>query len=718
MFKRINLRAKMLIMILSCVFAVFMLTIGFVTIKSRNMSVNNARHMAEEMTYRYSNEIKVDLELAMNVAGALASSFEGMAEAGISDRAAFDEMLRKVLADNPDRFIAVWSCWEPNALDGRDEEYRGKPGHDETGRYVPYWNKGSGSIEVTPLVGYDIPGEGDYYLIAKKTKRETLLEPYSYRLGDREILMTTTVVPILVEGKFLGAVGIDVELSHFEDLIRKVKPFGTGFAGLMANNGSIIADGKPEHEGHSLADYGVAHALEPIRRGEEYTTLDYSESLKTDVYRLFVPIHIGNTDVPWSFAVHVPKDTVLADANRMMYWTIAIGVIAMIVISLVVLMIANSISKPIRASAELLTRFSTLNLTFDESKTWLVKYLDHKDEIGGMLRAMMELQQKVSGFAKNVQAAMVITGQGAESLAALSEETNASMEEISAAVEQVAGLSESNSAALEESNASIQEVASGAQSVAGSAVQGAEAAVNTHKVVQTAVEQVNGMVGDINLVDSKAKESEENLTRLTGSVNEITDFVSIISGIADQTNLLALNAAIEAARAGDAGRGFAVVADEVRKLAEESNKAAQEVARLITTLQDNAKISMNVAKETGEIMQRTMGKASSAQRDLSGGLDETKKIEDVTQNIASVSQEQAASTEEMTRAIEQATDHTIKVVEMVKSINNSSDEATGASEGVAKEAQEMLKRTEHVLELLSQFKLDEEPTDTKLAGQV
>ena len=99
-------------------------------------------------------------------------------------------------------------------------------------------------------------------------------------------------------------------------------------------------------------------------------------------------------------------------------------------------------------------------------------------------------------------------------------------------------------------------------------------------------EQVNVAIDQMKDITEKSNESMRVVANLGKRSDEIGEIVNTISEIAAQTNLLALNAAIEAARAGEHGRGFAVVAEEVRKLAEQSSQAAQNIAQLITSIQE------------------------------------------------------------------------------------------------------------------------------------
>ena len=76
------------------------------------------------------------------------------------------------------------------------------------------------------------------------------------------------------------------------------------------------------------------------------------------------------------------------------------------------------------------------------------------------------------------------------------------------------------------------------------------------------------------------------VTQLSQRAQSVGDTSRLIKDIALQTHLLALNAGVEAARAGEAGKGFAVVASEVGKLAERVNSATGEIVKHTTEILD------------------------------------------------------------------------------------------------------------------------------------
>ncbi len=108
---------------------------------------------------------------------------------------------------------------------------------------------------------------------------------------------------------------------------------------------------------------------------------------------------------------------------------------------------------------------------------------------------------------------------------------------------------------------------------------------NSNKLeLEKALEKVNNSYNNVNNTSKNILDSLEKFQKvkdkgleLETKAKDITNIVSIVSGISEQTNLLALNASIEAARAGEQGKGFAVVAEEVRKLAEQSKEAVEEI---------------------------------------------------------------------------------------------------------------------------------------------
>jgi methyl-accepting chemotaxis protein len=122
--------------------------------------------------------------------------------------------------------------------------------------------------------------------------------------------------------------------------------------------------------------------------------------------------------------------------------------------------------------------------------------------------------------------------------------------------ERVRGMMESVAAGSEELNASVREIS--------------EAMVKSRETALTAVDKV--------------VQADTEARRLTDAAQAMSGIVELIGNITGQINLLALNATIESARAGEAGRGFAVVASEVKSLANQAKQATDKITTEIESL--------------------------------------------------------------------------------------------------------------------------------------
>ena len=264
-------------------------------------------------------------------------------------------------------------------------------------------------------------------------------------------------------------------------------------------------------------------------------------------------------------------------------------------------------------------------------------------ELAGHHQGMfMELAESINDTIRKLSETLSNVRNVANSLAAASEEVNATAQSLSQATSEQAASVEQTSAAIEQMAASVN--------------QNKENARVTDKIAEKSARE--------------AAEGGEAVNKTVQAMKQIADRIGIIDDIAYQTNLLALNAAIEAARAGEHGKGFAVVAAEVRKLAERSQIAAQEIGQLASS-------SVGLAERAGALLQEI--------------VPSIQKTAELVQEISAASDEQAGSAQHISEAMNQ--------------INQATQQSASASEELSATAEEMSGQSLELQQTMAFFKV-------------
>ena len=380
-----------------------------------------AKELLFEKARAIGLSIEVELEVALDSARTIAHVLSGVKDPKINlqvDRDKINGILQSVLERNP-QFLAAYTLWEPNALDGLDDLYVGTEGHDQSGRFIPYWSRGAdGKIRLEPLVDYENQEKlangvrkGEYYLLPRERKRECGIDPYPYPVQGQVGWMTSLIAPIFGGDAFYGIAGIDMRLDFIQTFLDQIDHAFYGGASTIAvisHNGILAAVSEhPELVGKPLKDWRPddwQQDLEAITSGQGQAVAEKGGNME-----IIVPVKLGRTEAPWAVLIRIPTDMVLADVQSLavklsmrgttnLWGELAVGLGVTIAVLLMIGLIARGISRPLKVAAGVANQIAEGNLevTFGVSA---------QDEVGQVLRAMKKMIlyfQEVAGVAEKV----------------------------------------------------------------------------------------------------------------------------------------------------------------------------------------------------------------------------------------------------------------------------------------------------------------------------
>ncbi|VVO72191.1 Methyl-accepting chemotaxis protein McpU [Pseudomonas fluorescens] len=672
MFDSLSIRLKIVLLSGLCLLGVVALIVGMniyqtnqndelVSHSSSKMLTASVQDLLQAKAAEQAVRVQKTFGESLVVITALADQIKDMrvmATKRSLDAGALREELNlglKTAFERNDKVLGIWLAFEPNSLDGKDSEFANDAARqsNEAGRFAAYWSRAGGASLNTVMVEDDLTKTtlsvsgtpyNSWYTCPRDNKRTCLLDPYADTVGGKEMLMTTISVPLIVDGKAIGVVGVDIALDALQAATVESQRNLFNNAGhmlIVSGSGVLAADSSDATKvGKKISDTLGAEGKDVLQLLGSGTPKILEQG---DLIRAVYPVDpIGNSRA-WGVVIDLPKQVLLADSVKLqavldeaqetgVFTALAVAVVAGLIGLLLIWLTASGVTRPINSVAEMLK-----NIASGEGDLTQRLNYSKKDELGELVnwfnRFLDKLQPTIAQIKQSITEARGTADQSSE----IARQTSEGMQVQFREIDQVATASNEMSAT--------------AHDVANSASNAANAAKGADQSAKDGMSIIERSTRDINQLADEVSKAVTEVEALAVNSEQIGSVLEVIRSIAEQTNLLALNAAIEAARAGESGRGFAVVADEVRNLAKRTQDSVEEIRIVIEKIQTGTRGVVATMHSSQTQAHNNAGQIRQAVDALGKISDAVTVISDMNLQIASAAEQQSAVAEEVNRNV-------------------------------------------------------------------
>jgi methyl-accepting chemotaxis protein len=311
-------------------------------------------------------------------------------------------------------------------------------------------------------------------------------------------------------------------------------------------------------------------------------------------------------------------------------------------------------------------------------------------EMSSSIQSIAESAESLSASAEETSSAILEMNASNQEVATHTGELTSSVEDVTASVTEmiasirdVAGHIESLSSAAEETSASAIQIEATVREVERAAKEAAGLSQQVSREAQEiGVKSIHATINAIDTIKDTVGKYADTVTRLGKRSEEIGKILGVIVEVTERTNLLALNASILAAQAGEHGKGFAVVAEQIKALADRTAGSAQDIGKLITSVQREAKEA--VIATSGSLMAVEEGVRRS--QEAGAALDKILASSNRSADMATMIER--AMTEQY-RGIKQVSEAVMNVKQMMEQIAGATQTQTRGTEKILVAAEEM-----------------------------
>ncbi|MHA7138396.1 methyl-accepting chemotaxis protein [Rossellomorea arthrocnemi] len=521
------------------------------------------------------------------------------------------------------------------------------------------------------------PTSRDWYKNAEEVRAGVVWsEPYVDTATEEYIITASRA--IVSDNKVVGVLGVDINLTKLTDRVSEMDIGYNGYPFLIGLDGTAIVH--PTKRGEDLSKLPFISKMLASEKDSDTIRYELDGDEKVLVYST-----VPKTN--WKVGSAYSMKDLIQSSKEIERLLIVTALITLAVMLVLIVLISNKITKPIKQLQKTVTDVSTGDLSIQSE-------INSKDETGLLASDLNKMIVNMKDTIQVVQQSIYNVRESAEGLSAVSEETNASSEEMAKAVTEIATGASQSAADSDRAHHQTEQLGTRINGVYEKSKAMSEMAGQADVMNQSGLNQVKELENAYHSSSEYISSMEKVILSLEAKVKTIESVMGTITDISSQTNLLALNASIEAARAGEHGKGFAVVAEEVRKLADQSVKATEEVKRTIIEIQQGShqavdemvktketfEVQNEVIERTNHVFDQTSQLMKSMQDEIERMYEEVGQINLEKDEVVNVIQMMAATAEQTAASCEEMSASTEEQVRAVQSVTEAAERLTDLSQ--------------------------------------
>jgi methyl-accepting chemotaxis protein len=460
-----------------------------------------------------------------------------------------------------DRFMNKYLEFEQNRVAYRDVLLIRPDG------YVIYTSKNRGELGRNVKTGaLRDTGLAKAFEEVLSTQKQAVVDFTMYEPARAPAAFIAVPVQSRTAKKSCGVLVLRIGLEALDRLMLLTKSAGaTTEMYLVRSDGTLLTKPQGQREASPLSIKVKSEAAQAALKDQRGEMI--SADLKgTEVFSAYSHVGLNETtdigaNFDWALLVEISAQEAMQPMRSLAGSILVIAVAIALVVGTAGVLVARSISLPVRALALAAGRIGEgdLHVALPEVKS--------RDELSVLANTFRTMVQSLGDQIRRVSEGTTILSSAAS--------------EISATITQVSSSASQTSAAVAETSATVEQVKQAAWLASQKAKDVAAGSREAVQISDTGRRATKDTIEKMQLIQGQVESIGETVVRLSEHSRTIEHIIGTVQDLADQSNLLAVNASIEAARAGEHGKGFAVVAQEIKALADQSRDATQRIKSIL-----------------------------------------------------------------------------------------------------------------------------------------